>query len=273
MPVERIKIMIIESAFYNLPEILLAEQSREIVEYSLRNMFSLSLLLEFNARNIPYPVEHIKLERKYPHCNKVKCDLVVNLEAIADKIVNGRFGCCETNWVEIKYFGGIGRAAGTETKTENKGKILDDLLRLCLFPDELQGKNRKNGRYFICVFNRTPKEYLSYFSAADWVSEIFVQGIKKTKVYFNKLQPSTKKGIKSFHITNNTSLELTIDTKSFYPFSITEHDNFYGYLIKIIGYKITCDNISLSYSDFMEEPWDIAKIELHKQIIEKMKKI
>lgn len=264
--------MIIESAFYNLPEILLAEQSKEIVEYSLRDMFSLSLLLEFNARNIPFPTRNIKLEKKYPHNNKTKCDLVIKLESIADRVVNAKFGYCEINWIEIKYFGGIGKAKGSETKTENKGKILDDILRLCLFPDELQGQIRKNGRYLICVFNRKPMEYLSYYRTTEWIKEMFTQGIKKINIDFNNLQTSTKKAIKSFTINNNISLRLTIDTKAFYPFSTVNQDNFYGYLIKIIEYRIVYNNLILDYSDFMAGSWDFKKIELHQNIIKKMKK-
>ena len=47
--------MFIESAFYKIPELLLNETSRNLYEDSVRNILSLSLLLEFNARNISSP--------------------------------------------------------------------------------------------------------------------------------------------------------------------------------------------------------------------------
>jgi len=121
----------IESAFYKIPEILLSNNRSNLYEASVRNILSLSFLLEFNARNIASPMERIKLEQKYPD-TKWRCDLLLDLEGLYDKFIYKHFGVAEKNWFEIKYFGGRGRRKGTETKTGNIGKILNDILRLCI---------------------------------------------------------------------------------------------------------------------------------------------
>lgn len=268
--------MIIESAFYNLPEIILSEESNSLGEYSIRNMFSSSVLLEFNSRNVPYPLQNIKLEERYPYNKKLKCDLVVFLGDIANKSLNKHFGFCKTNWIEIKYFGSFSRKAkGSESVTENIGKILDDILRLCLLIDEPQGNIKENGRYLICIFDQNPETYLSKYVKTEWLKEIFKQNMKNIEIKFSDLKHSSLKGIKSFNIDNKNlqvNLKLDIDTKAFYPLIPMNHRSFYGYLIKIITYSIKVNDLELTYSDFLNERWSEGCIVKQKQILEMLLK-
>lgn len=262
--------MFIESAFYKMPELLLNEKVSNIYEASVRNILSLSFLLEFNSRNTSNPMERIKLEKEYANMRKrkFKCDLFLDLEGLYDKVRHAHLGLSEKNWFEIKYFGGKGRSKGSVAKTGNVGKILNDILRLCLCIKELQGNIRENERFLICVFNDQPEKYLPKLKKDLWLNQMLESGIRNIAIDFKSLQNSSKKRIK-FQIPYNLfKIKLSIDTKSFYPIGKSENLNFYGFLIKIFGFELQIDDIILKYSDFGS--WDKKKVDLFDRIRKKL---
>ena len=162
--------MIVESAFYKLPELLLHHSSPESqYEATIISNLAMALLLELNARNVPMPQSRIHVECSYSMqylSATARGDLFVDLGELyplGSRLTH--YGVKEKNWLEAKFYGGIGRAAGSETKTSNPGTLVRDLLRLCLFVEELRTRSRDNGRYFLAVFNREPKAYLAFHRA------------------------------------------------------------------------------------------------------------
>lgn len=254
--------MFIESAFYKMPELLINERAKELYEDSVRNMLSLSFLLEFNSRNIPSPIERIKLEKVYNNTNRNwKCDLFLDLEFLYDKLKYENFGFKDKNWFEIKYFGGEGRSAGSEPKTANVGRILNDILRLCLCISELKGGIRENGRYFICIFNNSLDKYLPQTDRYVWLKEMFNMGIQEIDIDFFNIKKTSKEIIDFKLPEDKFKLYLEIETKSFYPIVKNKFSNFYGFLIKIFGFEIQSQGLEIVYNDFMKEPWDDDKID------------
>jgi len=58
--------MIIEGAFYKLPELLLESRTPEQqYESTLVSYLAMAVLLELNARNIQQPLSRIHIERPY----------------------------------------------------------------------------------------------------------------------------------------------------------------------------------------------------------------
>lgn len=159
--------MIIEGAFYKLIDIFLAETSPETVyEQQLVSHFAMAVVLEFQSRNIPYPLLNIKLEKPYPKHRSDhelrRGDLFVEIPnegKMMQLVTPGlkRYGVCLENWIEIKFFGGLKRTkGGTETKTDNVGMLIADLLKMKAYAP------KDSCKYLIVGFNDDPKHYLAW---------------------------------------------------------------------------------------------------------------
>lgn len=130
--------MLIESAFQYLPEILCGSSYQaQRFEAGITNAFSLALLQELNARNVPNPLGALSVELLYsnkifthPYTNEPKydrCDLYVDLMALNvtnDKL--DRFGWRHRNYMEAKFF-----RASNRNITTNPADLMTDILRLC----------------------------------------------------------------------------------------------------------------------------------------------
>ena len=100
--------MLIESAFYKLPEVLLSNFAHsDTYEGTLASSFIACLLMELNGRNIPNPHEHVHMEKPYPMVKldqrRWRADLYVNLEgATRVDFQTALYGLREKNWIELK---------------------------------------------------------------------------------------------------------------------------------------------------------------------------
>jgi len=178
--------MIVEGAFFKLPELLLGHDSPEgQYEATLASHLAMAVLLELNARNIPMPQRCIHVERPYPVEKAgpaARSDLYVDLDGVFPSGPGlSHYGFHVHNWIECKFYAKIGRARGTTTKVSDVGRLTRDLLRLCLFVKKKVSDVQANGRYLVAVFNRRPSEYLAFHRQSPdpdraWLQELLIPG-------------------------------------------------------------------------------------------------
>jgi hypothetical protein len=72
--------MIIESAFYKLPDYFLTEEKPQLSsEGQLVSYFSLAIFLELQNRGVPNPFLNIQLEKRYPKRKRAWVDIFVKI--------------------------------------------------------------------------------------------------------------------------------------------------------------------------------------------------
>jgi len=278
--------MIIEEAFLKLPEILLSHSApHEQYENTIVNYFAMGILTELFARNVPSPIGYVTLEKPYVERFKrianMRADIYVDLSGVkSNGLGHELYGIKPENWIEVKYFGGIGRSKGSETLVSNVGKISFDLFRLCLFVQEIPTPERNiNARYLLCVFNEEPQKYLAFRRKnrtwRDWLVQILKTGEHSINIRVDNEAKSFKDGF-SKNFANNImakqispiSLGLRTITHSFYPLRTQIKPLYWGYLIRIIDFDISINKCTLSYRDDMgrlSNEFKESKIKLEKE--------
>ncbi|MEN6413437.1 MAG: hypothetical protein ABFC84_11895 [Veillonellales bacterium] len=244
--------MLIEGAFYKLPEILAASDDPQgIYEANIANLFAMGILLEFNARNVENALQNIQLEKRYEKSRNLRADVYVNLAKFSKNLYI--YGIRPNNWIEAKYFGGLKRNKGNETKSENAGAIMYDIFRLCcLVPLSLQKKDNMT-RYVLNVFNNRPEKYLAYRRESRteriWLSNLLHPGSNEI-IFSLSQEPKTIKELFGKYFLNNPTTELTIkanvETLEFKPF-IDADIQFWGYLSRIVNFTIALEGIKVTY--------------------------
>jgi hypothetical protein len=259
--------VILEGAFYKLPEILLGQtSSRSQYEATLANHLAMAVLLELNARNVLMPQSRVHIERPYPlekagPANRV--DLYVDLEGIsASRLWLPYYGLKADNWIEAKFYGGIGRATGSQTKTGNAGRIVRDLLRLCIFVKEERSSSRDNSRSFIAIFNRDPREYLAFRrskskSDREWLRTLLSPGRHQIDVSTDGEAKSFVEAIGPGFIDLESPFELSLDvvTYTFEPVAQPVEFLYWGYFVRIVNFKMCLGPDVLVYDDSSEAIW------------------
>jgi hypothetical protein len=274
--------MILEGAFYKLPELLLGHDfPRRQYEATLASHLAMAVLLELNARNIPMPQSRIHVERPYP-LEKAgpanRADLYVDLKGVSPGLHLPHYGVKDHNWIEVKFHASIGRGAGSEPKVENAGRILQDLLRLCLFVKELESKTRDNTRYFLVVFNREPGAYLAFQRRSqsgqgrEWLRQLLSPGRHQLEV---SLQGETATFIRTVGAGLAglaDSLEMTLDvvTYAFEPTAQPSEVLYQGYLVRIINFTIRLGLDKLIYDDSSNTKWTDEQVSTQRTLAERM---
>lgn len=236
--------MLIESSFYRVLEVLLSnDDSQYLYEAGLVNLFSNSILLELNARNLDNPMRAIHLEKRYTfeNNNSWRCDLYLDFgDSVSDSIRN--YGCYRKNWIEAKYYGNLERKSEktNPNRAKNIGKILNDFIRLGK-QYEMNEKvgNPPEGYYFLVVFRGKKEKYLAISSEEVRASReefinMFNEGIHEISLNIEKEVDSVLKQIK-LNIANRYNLKLR--TSIFCPVNSESDHDYYGYLIQILDYK------------------------------------
>lgn len=275
--------MIIEGAFLKLPELLLGHMfPKEQYEATLLNYLAMGVLLELSARSIELPMHRIHLERPYPEVSghvTGRADLYVNLGGTSGHgLGHNLYGMKPDNWIEAKFFGGIGRQAGTQTKVENAGRIAFDLFRLCLFVQEERSKVRNNGRYLVVVFNRRPQDYLAFrrqksgFRDRIWLTRLLQPGDNEIDIALDDEPPSFKKTFGAQFVEHHPNLcfHLMVTTRVFSPIESHLKYLYWGYLVRVVDFKISVGNELLIYKDTSGESWSQQQQETQKRLIEKV---
>lgn len=273
--------MIIEGAFLKLPELLLGKfYPKEQYEATLNNYLAMAVLLELSARNIQLPMDRVHIERPYPQVGKSKspgrADLYVDLTGIFAKgLYHSLYGMKTENWIESKFFGGIGRQAGNQTKVENAAKIALDLLRLCLFVQEDRSAHRDNARYLVVVFNRDPDRYLAFHRRSPapgerkWLRILLQPG--ENHLHISAVQePASFRRVFGNVLKHydNVDMQLRVVTRLFSPIDALAKNLYWGYLVRIIDYEIIAGEHKLVYKDTSGEIWSEQKEKTQKRLIQ-----
>ena len=140
--------MIIEGAFYKLPELITRYEyttlsgAPSIHEHTLHGSFAMCLLTELNSRNLQNPMQYIYLEEPYPKNKKLRSDVCIKIPPRLVQEIEPRLkflGFRRTNYIEVKLFFEKKEVAN-QSKTGNVGKIINDLLRLSELATDDAGK-------------------------------------------------------------------------------------------------------------------------------------
>lgn len=154
--------MLIEQAFYALPEVLVGSgYAKQEYEASIVSAYSLALLGELNGRNVANPMTSIRAERKFFDAEYT--NLRVDLNVSISKMMTGskalsQMGFRFENWIEAKFF------RGKPASTQNLGQIAADIIRLsALVPLETttDEKMLRNGRYLLHAYLGDPMIFLA----------------------------------------------------------------------------------------------------------------
>jgi len=253
--------VIIEGAFLKLPELLLDPQySRRPYETTINSYLAMALLLELNARNIPNPASRIQLERQYPprrgFRSPGRADVFVDLQRLGE-MFSPYYGSKGANWIETKFFGGIGRQRGRPPKVQNAARIALDIFRLCLCVPIDATEFSRNGRYLLVVLNRSPDKYLAFrreHGERQWLTGLFQQGTKWVRLPLAPEVPSFTK-VFSKRLTGEPAKmkgEFRCLTRSFAPIGPTPEQEwlrYWGCLVQILDFKVTYAGQVLSCCD------------------------
>lgn len=278
--------MIIEGAFYKLPELLIESPTPDQqYESTLVSHFAMGVLLEFGARSIQQPMNRIHIERPYPISLNVKpsprADLFVDLSGLIPDLQEpeyARYGLKSSNWFEAKLFARIGSSSGGETKVSNAGSIALDLLRLCLLiPENTFGGSRDNNRYFLSVFDRHPSQYLAFTRrstkspARKWLEALLTPGDQRITISFHEEPKSFRSVCKSRGMLNAEPLvaELRLITMQFAPLDQSTSRSFYGYLSRIVGFDIRAGDSRLFLEDTVKQTWDPEEDKLQRTLADR----
>lgn len=222
--------MLIEGAFLKIPEILnFYGDEHYLYESSITHLFSNSLILELNARNIDNPLSKILFEKRYDPLINQRCDVYTQFDFLDANL--SRYGYYQRNYIEVKYFGNIERRHGTIPKSLNAGSIIHDLYRLIKGTKAIGQK----GLYSLAIFDDHPRKYLAFSRTGgterEWVQKILTPGIHRIQFDLQK-EPKTIKDIFGLD-DSNLFIDMKVRVLTFNP--MDHEEGYYGSLIQILA--------------------------------------
>ena len=228
--------MLIEQAFFNLPEIMVGNGYIETeYEGGIVSAFSLALLQELNGRNIDNPISCINAEKRYDASYNYRSDLYINLtKTDLNNQYLRRYGFRQSNYLEAKFF------RGTQSNTtDNVLKILLDLYRVMLMPIKDEKTPTNIGRYFLHVYLGNPDDFFG--KKFSWLSIITKQGIQCIKVKLSE-------EISAFNIfPQNFHAEIIVNNLCIQSSPSTEGKNYTFILSRLDEFKVTDINDKSTY--------------------------
>ena len=252
--------MIIESAFFKLPELLLGHMfPAEQYESTLNNYLAMGVLLELNARNVPLPMTRVHIEKPYPSIGQSRspglADLYADLQGLFPESARDLYGMKPNNWIETKFFSGIDRRAGTEPRTTNAAELALDLLRLCLYVQD-RSRTGDNTRYLVVVLDREPSEYLAFRrrdggSERSWMRDLLRPGENQLHIDLTGEPDSFRKifGPSFF------AWELKVVVQSFSPVERSADRLYWGYLVRLTDFVVRTEAGELVCRDIGQGTW------------------
>ena len=255
--------MFIESAFLKLPELMLSNaDSAGRVEAMVVQKMVTALQMELNSRSIPFSYSRVVVEKPYQQRTKSGTLYRADLLFDAQGCVPGtsrlyEYGFREKHWLEAKSFFSRGKVAAA--KTQNVGRIVKDMIRLCLLPEELQGKIRQNSRYLLLIFDKNPSKYLTLKSRA-WLNNLFEQPSPKIIIDLCEEKQSLLKPITRGSSINAT-IELNCSKLQFEPEPNARPPIYWGYLLRIDSFSLQINGISCHCVGGIGEYWGSKTIQ------------
>ncbi len=280
--------MLIESAFYKLPEILAnATEEERPLEYTITAYLVMAIQAEFNARNVRDPWTLIRLEKRYePHASRQhipRCDLYVGPpEAQCTKSpglqnmssgenVDVKWGP-ETmkpeiadyasylhNWIELKNYGIV---TGSSPGVRNAGKVLRDILRVVLGPKTpINPADMPAGRYVLVVTCGHPSKCFAFSrrdgSMREWLLDLF-DFDRTTFSLTVDLSEEPESLLKE--VLKTRAKQMSVQAKgqkfSFQPLtSGSGFPGFYGVLMRVLSLNIKLEDVDVTV-DLTQTGWD-----------------
>ncbi|ELX4209819.1 hypothetical protein QJ367_004507 [Vibrio vulnificus] len=179
--------MIFEQAFMALPEFLTGTPfKRYQFEGTVVTAFSMAVLQELNARNVPNPVSLLRSEVAYPIDIAKRADLhidLTNLNIFNEELES--YGVYMNNWLEAKFCRIGPKGKPVTPILDSTFLLLKDLIRLCsLVPDnQLLGDKSVSGRYLLHAYQNEPSDYFVFNRnqnkkrvKREWINKIITPG-------------------------------------------------------------------------------------------------
>lgn len=283
--------MIIEGAIFKLPKLLIEHDfPKDQYEAFLTNQIALGIQSELFSYGINETRSRIHLEKPYPKIPKVSrgkplcADIYVDLSDMFKKKscrhIYDIYGMKSYNWIEAKYFCSISRKVVKTNRTKNAAKIAKDIFRLCLFiQQEQQRYIQENVRYLLLIFDNKPNNYLDFENGSNsneigWLRKILISGRKENVQLILKEESDTfiKAFGKSFvEDDKNLAFDLELVTTCFEPTDASiQNGAYWGYLIRIVDFKISLDSDELIYDDSEDKFWSFEnECKIQEDMIEK----
>jgi len=253
--------MLMENAFLKIPELMVSNLNSSNVEALVVQYLANGLQMELNCRSVPFAYNYVIVEHPYPDQDEtgptLRADLLFkDLEGVMPNNYRlDQYGYKTMQWVEVKSF--FSRSKSVPPTTQNIGRIIKDILRLCLLPHELQGRIRQNGRYVLLIFDRHPSKYLAY-SNRDWLKVIFENIAPSLTIDLSKEKQSLVKGIVNAS-SIDAQIEITLSKHFFEP--IAEGPSAYwGYLLRIDEFSISINGKHVELRKDIDM-WDKEQVE------------
>jgi len=263
--------MLIEAAFFKLPEVLTSRfDHADTYEATLLSSFVACVMMELNARNVQNAYEHLATEKPYPTTypgeRRWRADLLLKLEGAVNIDARRKlYGMRPLTWVELKGFFESTRSSSTPPKTVMAGSVLRDLLRVCLLPEELQGKIRQNARYILVVFANPPRESLPFggsSGARAWLESLFTDGKSVVDVRLVDEPKSLRRAVGEGFVTDSDlSVSLLVRTHVFEPQAAVPSPVFWGYLIQVKSFTVVTPIGEVTFEDAPDTEWTADRIE------------
>jgi len=224
--------MIIENAFYKIPEILMSyDNIDDGYEGNIVNLLMTAVVLEFNIRNVDTPLKLIRTEKRYHMNNRQRCDMYVDYRDTYDERILTKYNIQSKNYIEAKYYGGKKRHSGNEVKTQKVGEFIYDIYRLFNYTDS------NDGKYLFAIFNDKPETYLAFkkqtndgLKERNWLMDLLYEGIHNISFSLDDESRTIKKIFKN---AANVNFNFIANTISIKPVLAKTKDAFWCYLIKI----------------------------------------
>ena len=260
-------VVIIESAFLKLPELLSASSGwNTSYETTVVHFLATALYMELDCRNISNLYEHIQMERPYPskipNRPPLRSDLFLVLPGAgpATSPMAHQYGLRECNWVEVKTFLGEIKANSSPAKTSSNGQVVKDFLRLCLLPEEYMGRIRQNARYFLAIFANPPNKHLT-LRKRTWLNSMFSENSPEIEIIPSQ-EPATFQAELTPKSKDLSGIKLSFGFKvlDFKPEDMSLRPRFWGYLFRIKSFKIEIPKLNISSDGTPKEHWDSQKI-------------
>ena len=254
--------MLIEGAFLKIPELMVSNLNSGNVEALVVQYLANGLQMELNCRSVPFAYNHVTVESPYPNQEKTRAPLRADLlfedrgSGMPCNYGLDQYGYKEKQWVEVKSF--FSKSGSTQPTTQNIGRIIKDILRLCLLPHELQGRIRQNGRYVLLIFDKHPSKYLAY-SNRDWLKSIFENIAPSLTIDLSKEKPSLVK-----EIVKVPSIDAQIKTtfsKHYFEPIVEGPLAYWGYLLRIDEFSISINGKRVESKKDIKDLWDKEKVE------------
>jgi hypothetical protein len=238
--------MIIESAFYQLPEIWVRRSEEPSTERDLVTDFKWVISKQTEGHLIP------SIEKEYPinqTCGqKLRADLYVKGPDRFDNWYR-QYIIQRESWMEVKYF---------RQRIDRLYDIYKDLLRLCILVEENPTRIRDKSRYFCAILSGESENVPSELGS------LLSPGVhNKIQICFEQASP----------LPANLELTLKTSTYTFAPLPGTGNLPLYwGYLVRIFGFTLrftTSDDLLLLYEE-PESNWSAPQVKVQQEIGEKI---